>query len=72
MTENTSLGRFSASPDRQNRPGTVCGIPDSGRLAAIFAGLEPARLCYLAHLQAKVLAKPNANLDALCQSIATK
>jgi hypothetical protein len=43
--ENMSFGRFSAG-HHKNHPAAVGGIPVSGRLAAIFAGLEPARLRY--------------------------
>jgi hypothetical protein len=47
-------------------PSAVVGrILDSSRLAAIFAGVEPTGLLYFARFEAKVLAKPHANLNAL-------
>jgi hypothetical protein len=44
--EKKPFGRFSTS---QGHPAALCGILDSGRLATIFARLEPTGLCYLAH-----------------------
>ncbi len=54
----------------QSSPAALCGIPDSGGLAAIFAGLELTRLHYLAPFSGK--ATPRVNLDALCPSIAAE
>jgi hypothetical protein len=48
LREILSFGGFGAGPHRYNRPAAVYRILDSGRLAAIFPGLEPAWLCYLA------------------------
>jgi hypothetical protein len=36
------FGRFSAGPHRYDHPAIVGEILDSGGLAAIFVGLEPA------------------------------
>ena len=53
MTENTTAGGFSAGPHRQNHPEDLSGILDSGGLAAIFAGLEPAGLLFLQRFAGK-------------------
>jgi hypothetical protein len=70
--ENTSFGEFSTSLHCQDLPAVVGGILVSCRLAAIFAVLEPTLLLYLRILQAKVQATPQANLAALCLSIASE
>jgi hypothetical protein len=53
LTENTSFCGFSAGLHRKNSPAAVSGIPVSGRLAAIFAELEPAQLRHQARFAAK-------------------
>jgi hypothetical protein len=53
----------------QNRSAAVCRIPDFDRLAAIFAGLEPAGVRNLAHFAGE---SPGANLVALGLSIASE
>ncbi len=45
--ENTSFGKFNASPHPQNHPVIVGRFLGSGELAAIFAGLELAGLLNL-------------------------
>ncbi len=49
LMENMFFSRISAGPHCQDRPAVLSGILDSGGLAAIFAGLEPAGLLYLSH-----------------------
>jgi hypothetical protein len=56
----------------KNYPVAVCGIPVSGRLAAIFAGLEPQDFDILRVLQAKLQAIPHSNLASLCLSSAAE
>jgi hypothetical protein len=53
LMENTSFVRFSAGLHHKNHPPAFGGIPVSGGFSAIFAGLEPARLCYLARFAGK-------------------
>jgi hypothetical protein len=54
LKENTDVFvRFSTGLHCKNHPEIVGGIPVSGGLAAIFPGLEPARLRYLAHFAGK-------------------
>jgi hypothetical protein len=43
------FGGFSADPHHQDHSAVIGRILDSGRLVAIFSGLEPAELCHLAH-----------------------
>ncbi len=47
LMENKSFGGFSADLHRKNHPAALGRIPVSGGFAAIFAGVEPARLRYL-------------------------
>jgi hypothetical protein len=54
-------------PTSLKRPEALCGIPDSGGFATIFAGLEPAKLPYLACFSGK-----SPNLDVLHPSIAAE
>jgi hypothetical protein len=44
--KNMPFGKFSTGLYRKNRFAAVGRIVVSGGLAAIFAGPEPARLCY--------------------------
>jgi hypothetical protein len=48
LMENMSFGGFSAGPHCKEHPVAVGRILDSSKFAAIFVGLEPAELCYLA------------------------
>jgi hypothetical protein len=52
--ENTPFSRFSAGPHHQDHPAVLGGILDSGGLASIFAGLEPAGFLYLKSFAAKI------------------
>jgi hypothetical protein len=70
LTENMSASGFSTSPHRKNHPAVLCGIQDSGGLAAIFAEHEHAELLYLGHSAGKSLGK--TNLVALYSSIAAE
>jgi hypothetical protein len=53
LMENMSFCGFSAGLHSKNHPAAVSGIPVSGRLAAIFAKLEPARLRHQARFAGK-------------------
>jgi hypothetical protein len=62
----------ATGPLHQNRPAAVGGMPDSGGLAAIIAGPEPARLRCLMHFSAKVLVMPHADMGTLRPHITTE
>ncbi len=65
LMEIMSSGGFSTGPHHQNHPAVIKRILDSGGVAAIFAGLEFARLFYLTHLQAQVQATPYTNVTII-------
>jgi hypothetical protein len=59
---------FSACLHLKNHPVAVIGIPFSGRLATIFAKLEPLDFDTRHVLQAKAQATSHSNLSNLRQS----
>jgi hypothetical protein len=69
LRDNTYSSRFWAGQHCEDYPVVLSRILDSSRLAAIFAGLEPAGLRYEEHSAETVQAMPHSNLATLCPSI---
>ncbi len=70
--KNMSFGGSGISPHCQDHPAVVGRILDSGRFAAIFAGLEFAGLFYLARFEGKRPGEASQQFDCPMPSIAAE